>query len=76
MPHATIKALAKGFLKTATKEVKKARDIIIEEGRSQAVSFVCDAIEAKTGLPSSVCRPVAKNVVQTLSKEIRKKLKP
>ena len=76
MPHATIKALAKGFLKTATKEVKKARDLIVEEGRSVAVNFVCDAIEVKTGLPSSTCRPVAKSVVQTLSKEIRKKLKP
>lgn len=76
MPHATIKALAKGFIKVATKEVKKARDIIVEEGRSVAVNFVCDAIELRTGLPSGVCRPVAKSIVQTLSKEIRKKLKP
>ncbi len=76
MPHATIKALAKGFIEVATKEVKKARDLIIEEGRRVAVSFVCDALEIRTGLPASTCRPVAERVVKTLSKAIRKKLKP
>ncbi len=76
MPHATIKKLAKGFIKTSIKEVKKARDLIVEEGRAVAVNFVCDALEVKTGLPSSDCRVVAKAVVKTLTKDIRKKLKP
>ena len=75
MPHATLKKLAKGFLDTAKKEVKKTTELLVQVGRDAAVDFACTALEARTGLPTNVCNRAANLVVDTISKEVRKKLK-
>ena len=73
--HATLKDLAKGFIKVAGKEVKKIRETLIEEGKAVAVEAACAAIELRTGLPTNICRSAGRRVVQTISKELKAKLK-
>lgn len=73
--HATLKDLAKGFIKVAKKEVKEIRETLIEEGKALAVEAACAAIELRTGLPTSVCRSAGRRVVDTISKGIKAKLK-
>ena len=70
-----MKDLAKGFIKVAKKEVKKATELLVEKGRDAAQSFVCDAIEARTGLPNNICNRAADFVIDEVSKEIREKIK-
>lgn len=74
IPHATIRAIAKGFIKTAKKELKEVKQVLIEEGKSAAIAIACDAIEARTGLPSAVCERAGEEVVKFASKEIRERL--
>ena len=74
IPHATIKAIAKGFVKLAKKEFKEVKEVLIEEGKSAAIAIACDAIEARTGLPSDVCERAGEEVVKFASKEIRERL--
>ncbi len=42
---------------------KRIHDIVIEEGRSQAIDFTCNIIEAETGFPSNVCDLIADKIV-------------
>lgn len=74
IPHATIKNVAKGFIKTAKKEFKEVKEVLVDEGKKAAIAIACTAIEARTGLPTSECERAAEEVVKVASREIRKKL--
>ena len=61
-------------MRTAKKDLKKVRDLLVEQGKDKAVDFACTAIEARTGLPTPVCRRAGEIVVKKLVKEVREKL--
>lgn len=74
IPHATIKKIAQGFVKTAKKEFKEIKEVLIEEGKAAAIKIACAAIEGRTGLPTAVCERAGEEVVKFASKEIRDRL--
>lgn len=76
MPSVNIKDLASGFLKTAKKEVKDITNTLISTGREAAIDLACAALEARTGLSSELCHPVANRIVTDIAKGVRKKLSP
>lgn len=71
MPHITNEDLAKGIIDVASiKDRTQLRNKLVEGGTAIAVEFACQLVEDKTGLPRSVCKPVAQRIVKDLRKAI------
>lgn len=67
--------MAKGFIKVAKKQVDKAKDVLVKEGRRAAKEFICAELEVRTGLPSSDCQAIGEEITRFITKDVRNALK-
>lgn len=75
MPAITIKDLAEGIKKVLTKAEKdKLAIALAQRGRSAACSILCSQIRKRTGLNSSLCKPVCNKILTEIAKNIRGRL--
>ena len=69
-----LRELAEGFLKKHKSDVNKIKERIISVGKESGINIACTLLSSKLGVSSEKCRPVARIVVNTLTREIRERL--
>lgn len=75
MGHITIDLIAKGLQgKLTTKEKNSIREDLIEGSTTLAVEVACSIVEDRTGLPRTVCKPIARQIVKNVRMTIKENM--